>query len=242
VADGQEAEHARRVSVPVLSSSVMVCPHCHVAFRTDWKKWTIEDRDGTHLISHTTCPECERLTLLHEVGSAGRDEYGNFIRLVKVDRHLIFNPLGGITRNPVPEEVPDDLRSDYVEAAIVQHLSPKASAALSRRCLQNTIRQRTGISKPTLDKEIDEVMASSLLPSELAGQLDAVRQIGNFAAHPMKSKVTGDILDVEPGEAEWNLDVLDGLFYYWYVQPAKAAARKAALNMRLKEAGKPELP
>lgn len=39
-------------------------------------------------------------------------------------------------------------------------------------------------------------------------ELDAVRNIGNFAAHTQKSTVTGAILDVVPGEAEWNLDVL----------------------------------
>jgi hypothetical protein len=47
---------------------------------------------------------------------------------------------------------------------------------------------------------------------------------------------------VEPGEAEWNLDVLESLFDFYFVQPALHAKRKAALNPKLKEAGKPELP
>jgi hypothetical protein len=33
--------------------------------------------------------------------------------------------------------------------------------------------------------------------------LDAIRTIGNFAAHPIKSTSSGEIVDVEPGEAEW---------------------------------------
>jgi hypothetical protein len=49
-------------------------------------------------------------------------------------------------------------------------------------------------------------------------------------------------MDVEPGEAEWTLDVLDALFDVSFVQPALAAKRKAELNKRLKEAGKAELP
>jgi hypothetical protein len=57
----------------------------------------------------------------------------------------------------------------------------------------------------------------------------------------MKSTNTGEIVDVEPGEAEWNLDVLDSLFDFYFVQPAISAARKAAVNAKLKEAGKPEL-
>ena len=46
-------------------------------------------------------------------------------------------------------------------------------------------------------------------------------------------------MPVEPGEAEWTLDVLDGLFDFYYVQPAVLAARKAALNAKLASAGKP---
>ena len=65
--------------------------------------------------------------------------------------------------------------------------------------------------------------------------------IGNFAAHPLKSTTTGSIVDVEPGEAEWNLDVLESLFDFYFVQPAISAKRKAELNKKLKEAGKPKL-
>ena len=62
--------------------------------------------------------------------------------------------------------------------------------------------------------------------------------IGNFAAHPIKSKHTGEVLPVEPGEAEWNLDVLESLFDFYYVQPATLKAKKDALSKKLKEAGK----
>ncbi len=46
--------------------------------------------------------------------------------------------------------------------------------------------------------------------SRIVCRIDAVRVIGNFAAHPIKSKSTGEIVDVEPGEAEWNLNTLEG--------------------------------
>lgn len=69
-----------------------------------------------------------------------------------------------------------------------------------------------------------------------------MRNIGNFAAHEIKSKITGAIVEVETGEAEWNLDVLESLFDFYFVEPSKAAVRKAALNKKLREAGKPEIP
>jgi hypothetical protein len=53
----------------------------------------------------------------------------------------------------------------------------------------------------------------------------------------MKDTNTGAILPVEPHEAEWNLDVLDGLFDFYYVAPAKAAAKRAALNAKLQAGG-----
>jgi hypothetical protein len=69
--------------------------------------------------------------------------------------------------------------------------------------------------------------------------VDAVRNIGNFAAHPMKSQKSGEILPVEPGEAEWNLDVLESLFDFFFVQPTLIRGKREALNKKLAEAGKP---
>ncbi len=62
---------------------------------------------------------------------------------------------------------------------------------------------------------------------------------GNFAAHPMKSQLTGLILDVEPGEAEWTLDVLEELFDFYFVLPAVIQKKKDAFNKKLQDAGKP---
>lgn len=142
---------------------------------------------------------------------------------------------------PVPAEVPSPYRDDFVEACKVLGESAKASAALSRRCLQAILRDQAGTKSKDLADQIDEVIASKAVPSHIQNDLHAVRNIGNFAAHAMKSTVTGAILDVEPGEAEWNLDVLESLFDFYFVQPALAAKRKADLNQKLKAAGKPEL-
>ena len=121
-------------------------------------------------------------------------------------------------------------------------LSAKASAALSRRMLQAVLRDKAGTKSNDLFDQIEEVVASGKLPSHISNYLHAVRNIGNFAAHGIKSKVTGAIVEVEAGEAEWNLDVLESLFDFYFVEPTKAAKRKADLNLKLKEAGKPLIP
>jgi len=143
---------------------------------------------------------------------------------------------------PVPAEVPDPYKQDFTEACKVLQDSPKASAALSRRNLQAILRDKAATKNKDLFDQIDEVINAGKIPSHIQDGLHAVRNIGNFAAHEIKSKVTGSIVSVEPGEAEWNLDVLESLFDFYFVQPALTAKRKADLNKKLKEAGKPEIP
>jgi hypothetical protein len=143
---------------------------------------------------------------------------------------------------PVPIEVDNEhpsIASDFREAAAVLPFSPKASAALSRRCLQTLLREKAGVKPGNLDKEIEEAMKK--LPPYLADAIDAIRQVGNFAAHPIKSQHTGEITEVEPEEAEWQLDTLERLFEHYYVEPAKLKAQRDALNAKLAAANKPLL-
>jgi len=137
----------------------------------------------------------------------------------------------------VPEYVPEDLRNGFLEACEVLDASPKASAALSRRCLQGLLRNYANVKHGNLSDEIEEVLPT--LPIDLANEVDAIRNIGNFAAHPNKSTTTGAIIDVEPGEAEWSLEVLEKLFEYFFSQPSDE--KKNALNSKLQDAGKPPM-
>ena len=75
----------------------------------------------------------------------------------------------------------------------------------------------------------------------LSKDLGAVRNIGNFGAHPIKSKRTGEIIEVEIGEAEWNLNILEQLFDFYFVQPEISRKKRENLNKKLKDAGKPQM-
>jgi hypothetical protein len=92
-----------------------------------------------------------------------------------------------------------------------------------------------------LADQIDEILQDAKLPSDIAKIVDAVRHIGNFAAHPNKSKSTGEIVPVELGEAELNLEVLESLFDFYFVQPAETQRRIAAINRKLVDVGKPPI-
>ena len=137
--------------------------------------------------------------------------------------------------------MPERFANDYREACLTLPDSPKASAALRRRCLQDLLRENANIQHGNLANEIQQVIDSGALPTYLVESLDAVRNIGNFAAHPMKSTASGEIIDVEPGEAEWTLDVLESLFDFYFTQPEMLKKKRDSLNAKLNEAGKPPM-
>jgi len=215
----------------------MKCPHCQTEFHDHVISSTIgEDADGHWSLDTRQCPACKRF-VIELVQKAIATFKGVPIAGPEKLRYLVRPKVA--SRPAPPAAVPKEIAADYIQAAAVIGDSPMASAALSRRCLQHILRDGAGVKKSDLAKEIDEVIASRSLPSHLAEAIDAVRNIGNFAAHPMKSTATGQVLPVEPGEAEWTLDVLDGLFDFYYVQPDLLAKRRAALTAKLGTAGKP---
>jgi hypothetical protein len=177
----------------------------------------------------------------------GLDNHNKILRLCRCTNcgeviiffgETMVHPIGS-TRPPCPKEVPISISNDYKEACLVEHLSPKAAAALARRCLQNMLHEQGIIIGDNLSKEIEEAMKN--LPSHLSEAIDSIRNVGNFGAHPIKSTDTGLILDVENGEASWNLDVIEQLFDFYYVQPIKTKLKRDTLNIKLKEAGKSEM-
>jgi hypothetical protein len=56
-----------------------------------------------------------------------------------------------------------------------------------------------------------------------------------------KSKLTAEILDVQPGEAEWCLEIIEDLIEHYFIRPAAEQAKIDSLNAKLAAAGKPEI-
>lgn len=114
---------------------------------------------------------------------------------------------------PLPAYIPQVIARDYEEACLILSDSPKASATLSRRCLQGVIRDYWKISKPRLIDEILELQGK--IDPTTWGAIDAVRSIGNIGAHMEKD--INLIVDVDPGEAELLIGLLEILFADWYI-------------------------
>lgn len=210
----------------------MKCPHCLENFNAGWNEALLHNDNEYHFnITHCNCPGCDKKIII--LSKKSFEPYSAW------QETLIYPK--AISRTPLSADVPEKFAADYREACIVLADSPKASAALSRRCLQNILREKAGVKKADLSNEIQQILDSNSLSSFIAEDLDAVRNIGNFAAHSIKSTNTGEIIEVEVGEAEWNLDVLEELFDFYFVQPEIARKKREALNKKLADAGKPPM-
>lgn len=221
----------------------MRCPHCNTTVHINWSEtdaYIVDESktDDGAAIFHGLCPSCYGLIVKLCYGPTGQGQFNQLVLLKNTKEEIIYPEY---YVRPIEPEVPVDHKNDYREACAVLNISPKASAAISRRILQKILREEYNINKNTLAQEIDEFITLQGVPAHLSTAIDAVRNIGNFAAHPMKDTNTGQIIEVEPGEAEWLLDVLESLFDFTFVQPKRLTEQKQKLNEKLKSIGKPPM-
>jgi hypothetical protein len=208
----------------------MQCPHCLVHFHDHWTHaWVEAGQYHVARVQATRCPNCDNATIMLATN-------------LTVDHPpvtMVFPR--GHSRAPVPSEVPAGIAEDYLEACETLAISPKASAALSRRCLQAMLHGH-GYKGRDLAVEIqmllDEKDTTKAIPVTLRQTIDAIRHFGNFSAHPITDVTSLQIINVEPHEAEQSLEVVEEMFQHFYVQPALAKKRKAALDAKLASAGK----
>ena len=213
----------------------MKCPHCLVSFHDSWTSWFFNakaspmpffaDCKAQFSFASTVCPACKQLIFkLYRKPIPGA-----------ATAEIIVYPKA--TARPVPPEVDAEFANDFTEACLVIGDSEKASAALSRRCLQNILREKAETKAKDLVDQIKEVLDSGKLPSHLSEAIDGVRVIGNFSAHSIKSKHTGEVIEVESGEAEWLLETLEGLFDFYFVQPREVEGKKRRAKQEVEGSG-----
>lgn len=221
----------------------MRCPSCEKEFYPQpddlHTYWADKHSESNFVVQFTIqqCPSCFETIVIRQLGPG--QEIGSKLHLYQVNEESVVYP--PVVEMIIPPEVPEEYRRDLLEAHAALQYSTKASAALSRRLLQKALREKLGIKKKDLSLEIDEFINSGSAPTYLTEAVDAIRHVGNFAAHPMKFTNTGEIVSVEAGEAEWLLEVLESLFDFIFVQPVRLEHRRESLNKKLRELGKPEL-
>jgi hypothetical protein len=209
-----------------------ICPHCAVQQTVVTDRFSLQTSgigvnnvaEGSLAFERTTIgcanPECRKATIFIRIG---KDEGRESWRVSSKPEEVIFDqfirPQG--FAKPQPDYIPPPLREDYHEACLIRDLSPKASATLTRRCLQGMIRDFCGISKSRLIDEIkalgeavDAGTADRSVSLESVTAIDHVRSLGNIGAHMEKDINT--IIEVDPGETQAMIDLVELLFDEWY--------------------------
>jgi len=207
------------------------CPYCgrpttitDPNYYENWKKIYIAKSDKGHVgifVQAITCPntECNKLWLHMELCKYITDwQRGAVIHSWQL--------LPESEAKVLPDYIPQPIKEDYYEACRIRDLSPKASATLARRCLQGMIRDFWSISKHTLKEEIDEL--EDKVDPDTWESIDAVRSVGNIGAHMEKD--INLIIDVEPGEAQLLIGLIEQLIDDWYVTRENRRKRTGELK------------
>lgn len=179
-------------------------------------------------------PACQKTTVLVSLGNtklSGGDWTIDQSKPVLASTRLRPQSGGKV----FPEFIPQAIRDDYKEACLIRDLSPKASATLARRCLQGMIRDfakpKTKSDKLFAEiKALEDAIADGTAPREISedsvAALTAVRKVGNIGAH-MEADVDV-IVEVDAGEAQVLIELIESLLQDWYVERHKRASRFAS--------------
>lgn len=204
-----------------MTSRSFKCPYCnHPTTITDpnffqsWEKIEIAKSvlgDIGFFIQAITCPntECSKLWLSAELCRT-YVYLGDWMKSSVIQNWQL---LPESEAKVLPDYIPQPIQQDYREACRIRDLSPKASATLARRCLQGMIRDFWGIKKTRLKDEVDELKEK--VDADVWASIDAVRSVGNIGAHMEKD--INVIVDVEPGEAQLLIGLIEQLVDDWYV-------------------------
>lgn len=197
------------------------CPFCSQpatitenSIHNDSTNMTIDNAHGQKMLytKFIICPnpKCKEYTLSLQLFNSKWEKTSNRI-IGRVDDWNLIPPSQA---KVYPEYVPQAIRDDYKEACLIKDLSPKASATLSRRCLQGMIRDFWKVKGVNLKEEIEKIKDKvDLLTWEA---IDVVRSIGNIGAHMEKD--IDLIIDVDPDEAALLIELIETLIKEWYIQ------------------------
>ena len=205
----------------------MQCPHCHSEISVTPHVFALgEDKDGTWQVASSRCPACSRL--LVNICTKDGCTYPAW-------------PANSI-RPRLSDDVPAEFAAEYLAACQIISYSPEASAAISRRLLHRFLAAHTGAGSGGLAQQIDKAARSTELPPYLKDALHTLSRVAKISPDSEKSRRPEVLSPVEPGEAEWLLDVIQPLFELYFVQPARLQRQQDALEEKIGALAASEAP
>ena len=160
---------------PEISKSSFHCPTCGTFAHLTWFQY---DRNySPRPYTEAQCSHCGESSLWRieetKVNSRG---------FTVPSKGTMLFPDRGIA--PLPEtDMPDDVKTDYEEAARISAKSPRGAAALLRLGLQKLCKN-LGKDGQNINSDIRALSEDNVLPPMVIKVADTVRITGNNAVHP----------------------------------------------------------
>lgn len=191
------------------------------------------------------CPWCHRYTAVFPAPVRYVDRYGNedFTQAVWAKSNavkwwigvcnschepvLVLNNGVKVYPPPLPsqtnESIPEAIRTDLDEAKICFSVGAyRACAVMARRAMQMAALEK-GATKDKLVAQIAQLLVTGKITEEIKRWADAIRWVGNDAAHP-------DGVPVIKEDAEGVLKLAEQFLHVLYVTPALASGIKKRLG------------
>lgn len=216
------------------------CPHCNrdtsitasnAIYRANLNTFLPEENQTAFISIFIKCPSkgCNKISLIAKEFKARRS---GLEELVIGDPLRSWNLIPELKAKTWPEYIPKAIREDYSEACLICELSPKASATLSRRCLQGIIRDVHGVKAGNLANEIQQIEGK--ISQEALDEINLIRITGNIGAHMEKD--VNLVIDIDPDEARLLIELIESLIKEWYIDKHERKKRAAALEEKAKKA------
>jgi len=196
----------------------IICPHCFVTIFNSWillpTNQPIMANELGYSFVYMKCPACNESIVKMEWNSFNKNSrlYEPLSESSGWRYVLPINPI----RFKLNGEIPEKYQKMFLESASILENSPDASAAISRKCLQELLKDYEKTNSDTLYLQIEEVVKKTNLDPSLSNLLHLLRKTGNAGVH-LKLKISGQILEVDKKDAESSLKILFQLFNFYIV-------------------------
>jgi hypothetical protein len=163
-------------TAPAFKLDAFHCPVCGTYAHMTWTPLC-----KTHMYDtfyhEAQCSKCKKSSLWRAT------EWTNFSTGHREDRKAVLTyPDNGSVALP-EADMPEDVKTDYIEAARIFSRSPRGAAALLRLGLQKLCKH-LGQEGENIYTDIRNLAAQNILPPLVVKVADTVRITGNNAVHP----------------------------------------------------------